>query len=128
MRCLDSTFLIDVAKGRGNAEAKARALVAAGERMAMAAPVLAEVMVGAHYRGGIYHRRMLEFMSSLEVLETTAEIAMEAGEIGAELMRRGTAAGTIDLILAATAKRHGAILLTRDTAFAKVPGLAVENY
>jgi len=35
MRCLDSTFLIDVAKGRGNAEAKARALVAAGERIGM---------------------------------------------------------------------------------------------
>jgi len=125
---LDSTFLIDAAKGRPNAEAKAKALVAAGERLALPAPVLAEVMVGAHYRGGTYHRRMVEFLGNIEVLETTADIAMEAGEIGAELMKRGYAAGTVDLIVAATAKRNAAILLTRDTAFANMPGLAVENY
>jgi len=71
---------------------------------------------------------MLEFMSNLEVMEATADIAMEAGELGAEVRGRGAAAGTLNLILATTAKRHGAILLTRDKALANVPGLDVENY
>jgi predicted nucleic acid-binding protein len=128
MRCLDSTFLVDVAKGRPAAKAKAKAITESGERVAVPAPVVAEVMVGANFQGGSYHRRMLDFMANLEVIDTTADIALEAGALGAELVRRGTAVGTMDLIIAATAKRSGAVIVSRDTDFAKIPGVAVETY
>lgn len=103
-------------------------MVEAGERMVVPAPVLAEVMVGAHFRGGACHRKMLDMLANLEIVGTSADIAADAGELGAELMRRGIAAGTVDLIVAATARRSAAVLVTRDTAFATMPGVAVENY
>ena len=56
------------------------------------------------------------------------EACEEAGKIGAELLARGEAIGSADLFIAATSKRHGQRLLTRDRGFARVPGLVVESY
>ena len=52
----------------------------------------------------------------------------EAGRIGAELLGRGEMIGSADLFIAATSKRHGQRLLTRDRGFARVPGLTLETY
>jgi tRNA(fMet)-specific endonuclease VapC len=128
VRCLDSSFLIDFAGGHAAATRKAQGLVAVGERIAIPAPVLAEVLVRAMLRGGTYQRRMTELLANLEVLPTDSTVATDAGMLGAELARRGTAAGTVDLLIAATARLNNAILVTRDRAFAGMPGLAVEAY
>jgi tRNA(fMet)-specific endonuclease VapC len=58
-----------------------------------------------------------------------AAIASEAGEIRAELERLGTPIGTYDVLIAAQARRRGAVLVTANTLeFARVPGLNRENW
>jgi predicted nucleic acid-binding protein len=126
--CLDSSFLIDMAAGDPGAAAKVRAMEASGAVLAVAAPALTEVLVGAHFRGGGYLRKMRDLLSPLDVWETDAAIAREAGELGAEMKRRGFPTPTIDLIIAVTARTRTAIVVTRDEAFPRMPGIAVETY
>lgn len=128
VRCLDSTFLIDLLKGDEAAATKMREIEAAGEAVSLPAPCLAEILVGAHFKGGELLRDTLEILARLDVLEVDAGVAGEAGRLGAELLRRGQGLPTTDLLIAASARLRGQILVTRDTDFARIPGLAVEGY
>jgi predicted nucleic acid-binding protein len=128
MHCLDSTYLIDLAHNDEGAVRKARAFETRGERCAVAAPTVTEVLLGAHHRGGAYLRRMLELVEELSVLDTTLDIAAAAGELGAAMKGHGQPTPIVDLIIAQTARKHGAILLTRDVGFTRIPGLACESY
>ena len=126
--CLDSCFLIDVAAGDAGAARKVRAMEVTGATLAVAAPALTEVLVGAHTRGGAYLRKMTELLAPLEVLATDASLARQAGELGAEMRARGFPTPTVDLIIAATARSRTAVVVTRDDAFGRIPGIAVETY
>ena len=128
MRCLDSTFLIDLLMGDAAATAKMREIETLGEPVSMAAPCLTELLLGAHFKGGALLRDTLDLVSRLDVLEVDAAVAGEAGRLGAELLRRGQGLPTTDLLIAATARLHGHVLVTRDTDFHRIPGLAIEGY
>ena len=128
MRCLDASFVIDLVKGAVSAARKAKTLDDARERLAIPAPALTEVLGGAYFRGGPVLRKTLELLSGLDVLPVDEGAAEEAGRIGAELLRRGTALPTVDLLIAAVAKSNRRILVTRDDAFSRIPYLAVEAY
>lgn len=128
MKCLDSTFCIDLLKGLPEARARAEELVREGERLAIAAPALTEVLVGAFRQGGRRLAQSLDFVAQLEVLGVNEDIALEAARVGGECLRRGEAVGTTDLLIAATAKQHRAHLVSRDRDFARVPGLILETY
>ena len=57
------------------------------------------------------------------------EDAEEAGDIRAELERAGTPIGAYDVLIAAQARRRGALLVTASTGeFARVPGLRIEDW
>ena len=122
------SFLVDLLKGEGAAVQKAKELYASGERLSIAAPALAEVLIEANFQGGGNLSRSLEILSAFEVLDVDASVAAEAGRIGAELLRRGEAVATLDLLIVAAAKVHQHVLITRDAAFSRIPGLAVEAY
>ncbi len=128
MRCLDSTFLIDLLKGDATATAKMREIETLGEPVSMAAPCLTELLLGAHFKGGALLRDTLDLVARVEVLESSEAVAAEAGRLGAELLRQGLGLATTDLLIAATARLHGHVLVTRDTDFQRIPGLAVEGY
>ena len=128
MRCLDSSFVVDLLAGQPAALRKAQELEASGVRLSITVPAMAEILMGAHFRGGTYLRKALELLAGLDVLPADGAVAAEAGELGAELLRRGRRAAAADLLIAATARLNGKILVTRDDAFSKVPGLAVETY
>ena len=128
MRCFDSTFLIDYARGEVRAVEKVRELLEVGERLSIPAAAAAEVLVGAHYRGGRELSRTLEFLDRLEVLPFDIAEAAEAGRLGAEALRRGAPIAGNDLLVAATARHHRGILVSRDGVFSHVAGLAVEAY
>ena len=128
MKCLDSTFCIDLAKGLPEARARAEELTRVGERLAIPALALTEFLVGAFRQGGRRLAQALELAASLEILDVTEPIAVEAARIGGECSRRGEPVGTIDLLIAATARHHHAHLLSRDTDFARIPGLILETY
>lgn len=128
MRCLDSTFLIDLLKGDPSAAAKMREIESLGEQVSMAAPALTELLMGAYFKGGALLKDTLDMVSRLDILEVDAEAAAEAGRLGAELLRRGESLPTTDLLIASTARLRQQVLVTRDSDFQRIPGLAVEGY
>ena len=55
--------------------------------------------------------------------------AEEAGDIRAALERMGTPIGPYDILIAAQARRRGAVLVTANTrAFARIPGLRTDDW
>lgn len=128
MRCFDTTVLVDYVRGIPAAVERVKTLFAESERLTTPAVSAAELLVGAHYRGGGELAATLELLENLEILAFDVDTAAEAGRIGAESMRRGSPLVGIDLLVAATAVQHRGILVSRDSAFAEIPGLAVETY
>ena len=127
MKCLDSTFCIDFANGIPEALARAAELSDLGERLAIPAPALTEFLVGAFHQGGRRLSQALEFVSELEVLDVTETISVDAARLGG-MLTTGELVGTLDLLIASTAKHHHAHLISRDRDFARVPGLTLETY
>lgn len=128
MRCLDSTFLVDLLKGDATATAKMKEIEALDEPVSMAAPSLTELLLGAYFKGGALLKDTLDLVARVDVLDVDATVAAEAGRLGAELLRRGQGLPTTDLLIAAAARLRGHVLVTRDTDFARIPGLSVEGY
>jgi tRNA(fMet)-specific endonuclease VapC len=66
---------------------------------------------------------------SIAILPFEPEDAEEAGDIRAGLERAGTPIGPYDILIAAQARRRGAVLVTANTReFARVPGLRTEDW
>jgi tRNA(fMet)-specific endonuclease VapC len=65
----------------------------------------------------------------IAVLPFDADDAREAGEIRAALSKAGTPIGPYDLLIAAQARRRGAVLVTANVReFARVPRLKTEDW
>jgi tRNA(fMet)-specific endonuclease VapC len=55
--------------------------------------------------------------------------SVDAGDIRATLERQGKPIGPYDILIAAQARRRGAILVTaNESEFVRVPGLRIENW
>jgi len=128
MYCLDSSFIVDYSRRDVGARAKMTELHEAGSKLAVPSVALAEILVGANYKGGATLVRTLRFLEFLDVLPFDTETAAEAGRLGAEALRRGKPIVGADLLIAGTARYHRATLLSRDNIFPGIPGLAVESY
>lgn len=119
---------MDLLENEPGAARRAEALDASEDHLTIAAPALQEVMEGAYRRGGRYLVRAREMLGRFEVLEVGREEADEAARLGAECLSRGKAVPHMDLLVAAAARKHGQILITRDLDFSRIPGLVVESY
>src|SRR5436305_15126475 len=65
----------------------------------------------------------------VNVVPFDSDDAREAGEIRADLGRAGTAIGPCDLLIAAQARRRGAVLVTANVReFAHVSGLNMQDW
>lgn len=70
-----------------------------------------------------------QFLLPLEILEYDYAAAMEYGAVRADLEKKGTPIGSLDMLIAAHAKSVGGVLVTNnEREFKKVPGLNVENW
>ena len=92
---------------------------------------VSELLVGVH-RADTEARRARRaafveaILGGIAVLDFTTEVARVHAQVAAELMQQGQVIGAHDLIIAATAKLHGAAVLTDNLAeFCRVPGLNV---
>ena len=74
--------------------------------------------------------RLAVFLQApITVLPFDQEDAQEAGALRTELKRAGTPIGPYDLLIAAQARRRGAVLVTANTdEFARVTGLKTEDW
>jgi tRNA(fMet)-specific endonuclease VapC len=91
---------------RGGVHERARAETARGNRIGIAAPVLAELAYRAE--GSPNPRRNLQrlhlALASWKLWLVTEEVALEYGRIAAELRRLGRLIGQNDMMIAATAR------------------------
>ena len=132
MLLLDTNACITWMRG-GNPEFESRALSrprVAG-RAVLCAVVRAELLFGAFRsrRREENLERTHSFLAGFQSLPFDDEAADRHALIRAELTAKGQLIGTNDLLIAATALAHGAILVTHNAAeFSRVPGLLIEDW
>ena len=72
---------------------------------------------------------LLQFVSILDVLPFDDDAAIEYGKICADLQRKGTPIGTMDMLIAGHAKADKVTLVTNNVReFERVEGLRIENW
>lgn len=118
---VDSSVLIQAQRLPGSESTRQLgALLVSGEA-AVTGPVIMEYIRGAR------SQEELEFLTqrivSLGFLEMDQAVWVIAGQLDYRLMLAGDPLANMDLILAATAIRHGVPLYTLDHGFSRIPEL-----
>ena len=133
MICLDTNAVI-AAMNRRAPKFRARLEAALAERVMVGVPVIAlyELWFGIKKSARQSENRsaLLAFLSlSIALWPFDADDAEEAGDIRAALARADTPIGPYDVLIAAQARRRGAILVTtNEREFSRVPGLKTEDW
>ncbi len=129
MKCLDTTFLVDIVEHPEEARGIAEGLEGRGEVLATTAFNVYEALLGTHsLRDRGQRAKLLDLyakvLSRLVVLPMSLEDAAKAAEIGGELRRKGQEVGA-DTLTAAIALRGGCDgVVTRNVShFARIEGL-----
>jgi tRNA(fMet)-specific endonuclease VapC len=132
MICLDTNAVI-AAINRRKPELRRRleSAIVAGAPIGIPTIVLFEMHYGiARSARPQENAAILAAFLSLDVSAWPFELedAAEAGDIRAELERAGTPIGPYDVLIAAQARRRGALLVTANAGeFTRVPGLRTEK-
>lgn len=101
------------------------------EDLCISVVTYAELMHGVEKSQAVEKNRiaMSLFFSAITVLDFDGEAAEAYGQIRAELERKGTPIGPMDLLIAGHARSQGLILVTNNTReFARVTGLRIEDW
>lgn len=101
------------------------------EEICISAITYAELMHGVEKSQAIEKNRLAisMFLSPLTILDFDGLAAEEYGKIRADLERKGTPIGPMDMLIAAHAKAEGLVLVTNNTReFIRVEGLNVEDW
>jgi tRNA(fMet)-specific endonuclease VapC len=126
--CLDTNIVIGIINGRVPAlRARFRRELLGGASIGVSCIVLFELRYGIAKSHRRSQNEMLleEFLAySVELLPFEADDAVHAAEIRAELESTGKPIGHYDILIAAHARRRGALLVTLNLSeFSRVPGL-----
>ena len=94
---------------------------------------MAELRVGVLLSRGKGRAARQEFLDDLvgtiPIIDYDLEVASAHAELLVEVRRQGAPRGAHDLIIAATARAHGGIVVTADAAaFANLSGVEVRAY
>jgi tRNA(fMet)-specific endonuclease VapC len=132
MMCLDTNVVIAVLKQRPAPLLERFTRELAQGTLALSTIVLFELYYGianSSRRKENSDRLAVFLQAPIAMLSFEPEDAEEAGTLRAELRRAGTPIGPYDLLIAAQARRRGAVLVTANaTEFARVPGLMMEDW
>lgn len=133
MICLDTNAVIGAINRRTpGVRARLEQHLIAGDAIGIPAIVLFEIWYGIRKsaRQESNARTFVTFMSlGVTPWAFEPEDAEEAGDIRATLERAGTPIGPYDVLIAAQARRRGALLVTANgREFVRVPGLRTEDW
>lgn len=132
MICLDTNAVIAAIKGGATRFAARYDRELPKGALAVSSIVLFEMRYGISKSARVRENgaRLALFLESpIAVLDFDAGDAVEAGGIRAALERAGTPIGPYDVLIAAQARRRGAVLVTANTReFARVPGLVLQDW
>lgn len=127
---LDTNICIYIIKHKPEILIK-RFLAHAPDEMCISAITYAELLHGVEKSQAIEKNRLALslFLSPLTVLKFGDHAAEEYGRIRADLEKKGTTIGSMDMLLAGHAKAEGLIMVTNNTReFNRVVGLQVEDW
>jgi tRNA(fMet)-specific endonuclease VapC len=115
---------------RGQPKVVARVAATAPERLCLSAVTEGEILYGVAKRPEAKKLRATveALLSAIDILPWTSATAQRYGAIRAELERREKPLGALDLMIAAHALQHDALLATSNRAFRMVPALRVEDW
>lgn len=91
----------------------------------------AELMHGVEKSMAVERNRVaiMMFLSPISILDFDSYAAREYGRIRADLERKGTPIGPMDMLIAAHARAEGLILVTNNTrVFERVEELEIEDW
>ena len=125
---LDTNAASALLKGQPNVAARLKAT--GPERVCLSVVTEAELLYGVARRPGATKLRVAvdEFLAAIDVLPWTGATAGRYAALRADLERRGRSLAALDLMIAAHAVEHDAVLVTNDRAFGAVPGLRIEDW
>lgn len=126
MACLETTFLIDLLRGKPEIKELKEELDKSETLICIAAPSVMEIW---NKITKISQKdKINELIASCLILPLDEKSAREAADIQAELRKTGTIIDLEDIMIAAIAKSNGEKLVTRDGHYAKIPGLKMLKY
>jgi tRNA(fMet)-specific endonuclease VapC len=133
MFCLDTNIVIvALNKRKPEIDLRLQAELAAGTPLLIPTPVLFELRYGLakSNRKEASATILSAFLANgFTLVEFDADDAAEAGEIRAHLEKQGTPIGPYDVLIAAQARRRGAVLVSLNRReFERVPGLMVTDW
>lgn len=109
---LDTTVLIDHMRGDPTVAARLSSWLDEGHDLAVSCVNIAELEAGLLPRERDHAARLLGLMT---FLPTDPQAAIAAGAYQAQLRAQGVTLNTADALVAGTARRHGAALVTANT-------------
>ena len=130
MVCLETTFLIDLLRGKNSIRELKDEIDKGKEQVTITSISVMEIWAGANFsRSSPKEKEKInDLLAGHEILDFDIRAAKEAGEIEAELMSKGTPIDIEDVMIAAIAKVNGEKLVTRDNHYGSISGLRVLKY
>ncbi|MFC7157918.1 PIN domain-containing protein [Halomarina halobia] len=126
MRCVDTSFLIDFAKG--HPAARAFFEDDGADVYYAPTPALAEAYTGLFYLGDYTTEEAVARFGWTTPQPITHGISIEVARLQADRMRAGTSIKTADAYIAATARSLDVPLIAHDDHFERIDGLDVLTY
>lgn len=99
--------------------------------VAISSITLAELEFGVQASANVEKNTiaLYKFLSIVEILDFDSSAATEYGKIRADLKRKGTPIGNMDMLISAHAKSENLIVVTHNTReFERVEGLQLEDW
>ena len=130
MYLLDTNVCIRLLNGRHEA-IESRLAQCSPQDIGLSTVVMSELLYGARHSQRVEANLQLlsTFFAPLRSVPFDSRCAEEAGQIRADLAAQGLSIGPNDLLIAATARAHDAILVSHNVGeFARVTGLRIEDW
>lgn len=126
---LDTNMCIYAQKNNPNVIAKIKQNFQQG--LAISSITLAELEYGVQASANIEKNTvsLMKFLSIVDVIPFDSGAAVEYGKICADLRKKGTPIGTMDMLISAHAKSENLIVVTHNTReFERIEGLQLEDW
>ena len=130
MAILDTSFLIDILHSKMEAANLLDELERKEPALFVAAPTVMELWEGAlQSRLSEKEKARIDgLLATLKVLYLDVRAAKLAAEIDFDLSRKGTPLELRDVMIGAIAMSNGEAVVTKDSDYARIPGLRVLKY
>ena len=131
MVCLDSTFLIDLLRGKNEAAKFLEKYESINEDIFVSSVSVMELTKGAYLSNNPVQEesKIIGLTSSFFELPFNNECAIIGGKLDAELSKKGEIIDSEDIMIAATALQNNQSIVTRNKKhFEKISNLKIEIY